>query len=68
MYDLDLVMINHELVKSLQLCGAVRRLIGKGGDGYSEIQDMEWGIRDAACECQRVLELKKRSAERNLLR
>jgi len=66
-YDLDLVKVNHSLVKAIKLSVATRRLIGKGLDGYKEIQDIEREIREAAGECQRVLGLIKADEKRALL-
>ena len=66
MYDLDLVKVNHSLVKALKLAVATRRLIGKAGEGYSGIQDIEREIREAAAECQRVLGLVEADADRPL--
>ena len=67
MYDLDLVKINRSLVKSIRILGAVRRMVGKGGEGYSELQDVEREIREGAAECQRVLVLIKEDVNRPLI-
>ena len=67
MYDLDLEKVNHSLVKAIRLSVACRRMIGKGLPGYEEIQDIEREIREAAAECQRVLELIEADANRPLL-
>lgn len=67
MYDLDVEKVNSTLVKALKLAVGARRLIGKSGAGYSEIQDIEREIREAAAECQRVLGLVAADAERPLI-
>ena len=67
MYDLDLEKVNRSLVKAIRILVVVRRMIGKDGEGYSEVQDIEREIRDAASECQRVLELIKVDGTRPLL-
>ncbi len=67
MYDLDLVKVNKSLVKALQLSGAVRRSLGRDAVEHSRILDLEREIREAAVECQRVLELIKADANRPLI-
>lgn len=67
MYNLDLEKVNRSLVLALKLTVAVRRMIGKGGPGYETTQDIEREIREAAGECQRVLELAKADANRPLI-
>ncbi len=67
MYDLDLKKLNGSLVKAIGLSVATRRMIGKGRDGYEEIQDIEREIREAAAECQRVLGLVEADADRPLI-
>ena len=67
MYDLDLEKVNKSLVKSVRLCVALRRFFGKDGAEHCEFMDLEREIREAAGECQRVLELIKADAERPLL-
>ena len=51
-------------MKAIKLSGAVRRLIGPRGDGCNEIRDLDRELRDAAAECQRVLELVEADANR----
>lgn len=67
MYELDLKKLNATLVKAIKLAVATRRVIGKDGEGYSEIQDIEREIREAAAECQRVLLLVEADGSRPLL-
>lgn len=64
MYDLNVLAVNAALVKGIQLCGAARRMVGKGHSGYEEIMDVEREIREAAAECQRVIELAIADADR----
>lgn len=68
MYNLDLKKLNSSLVKSIKLCVAVRRHLGKGAVEYSGMMDVEREIREAAAECQRVLGLVEADADRPLLR
>ena len=67
MYELDLVKVNRALVKAVKLAVATRRVIGKDNEAYSGIQDIEREVREAAGECQRVLELFEADANRPLL-
>ncbi|MBA7661584.1 hypothetical protein ES703_69604 [subsurface metagenome] len=67
MYDLDLKKVNGSLMKALKLVVATRRLIGKGGDGYENIWEIEREIREAGAECQRVLELVEADGDRPLI-
>ncbi len=67
MYELDLEKMNKVLVKAIGLAVATRRVIGKDAEGYSGIQDIEREIREAAGECQRVLDLVEADANRPLL-
>lgn len=67
MYNLDLKKVNRGLVEALKLAVVLRRTIGKGGEGYEKAQDLEREIREAAAECQRVLELIKADANRPLI-
>lgn len=64
MYDLKLVMVNRALVKAIQLNAACRALVGTKSDVYGDLVDMDWEIREAAGECQRVIELIKADADR----
>ena len=66
-FELDLEKLNGSLVKAIKLSVATRRLIGKGRDGYEEIQDIEREIREAAGECQRVLKLVEGDGNRPLI-
>lgn len=67
MYELDVVKVNRSLVKALKLTYACRLLVTKGGDGYEGLLDIEREIREAATECQRVLEEVKADAARPLI-
>lgn len=67
MYDLNLLAVNHALVKSIKMCVAVRRMLGPKSDAAGDVQDIERELREAAAECQRVLELIKVDGERPLL-
>ncbi len=67
MYDLDLEKVNHSLVEAIKLVGPVKRLIGKGMPGYETVQDIDREIREAAAECQRVLELIEADGNRPLI-
>ena len=67
MYDIDLLKMNHGLVKALQVTVAARRMIGKGNTGYIAVQEIESEIRAAAAECQRVLVLVEADGNRPLL-
>ncbi len=59
MYDLKLGDINHALVISIKLTVACRRMVGRKAEIYDDLLDLERAMRDAASECQRVLELIK---------
>lgn len=67
MYELDLKKVNGSLVEAIKLAVAIRRMIGKDGEGYSGIQDIEREMREAAAECQRVLELVEADENRPLI-
>ncbi len=67
MYDLDLVKVNKSLVKAIRVTVAARRMIGKGMTGYIALLEIEREIRDAAAECQRVLECIKQDGKRLLV-
>lgn len=67
MYDLDLKKVNRAMVKAVKLAVAGRRLVGCGGEGYVEVMDVEREFREAAAECQRVLELVEADADRPLI-
>ncbi len=67
MYDLDLKKLNGSLVKSVKLLAAVRRSFGLAWKQYPELQDLNREIREAAGECQRVLELVEADADRPLI-
>lgn len=66
-YDIDLEMVNRSLVKALKLTLASRLLVGKGRDGYEDLMDIEREVREAAVECQRVLELVEADENRPLI-
>lgn len=67
MYNLDLVKVNHALVKSVQLVAAVRRLLGPKSDVKEELNEMSRELRWAAAECQRMLKHIKEKGSRLLL-
>lgn len=67
MYDLNLLAVNGALVTAIKLSVAARRVIGKAGEGYDAIMDIEREIREAAAECQRVLGLIKSDGNRPLI-
>ncbi len=66
MYDLNLLMINHSLVKSIQIVEAAKRMVGKRADVWVDLNDIGREVREAAAECQRVLELIRLDGERAL--
>ncbi len=67
MYELDLVKINRSMVKAVRLCVAIRRFFGKDAVHHAEFMELERGIREAAAECQRVLELVEADENRPLI-
>jgi len=67
MYDIDLEKLNRGLVKSVRMCVAIRRHFGNEAAKFAEFGDLEREIREAAGECQRVLELQKADADRPLI-
>lgn len=66
-YDLNLGMVNHALVKSIKLLAACRRMVGSKSDVYPDLVDIDREVRAAAAECQRVLELVEADASRPLI-
>lgn len=67
MYEIDLEKMNRGLVKAVKLAGAVRRMLDWKGEVRKVVVDLEREIREAAAECQRVLELAKEDKNRPLL-
>jgi len=67
MYELDLVKLNGSLVKAVRWCVAIRRFFGKEAVEHAHFMDLEREIREAAAECQRVIELVKTDANRPLI-
>ncbi len=67
MYDLNLLAVNHALVKSLRLIGACRRMVGPKAGIYHDLGDIDREVRAAAVECQRVLGLLKADENRPLI-
>ena len=67
MYDLNLLAVNHALVKSIRLVRGAQRMLGPRSDVCDDLEDLERELREAAGECQRVLELVKADGDRPLL-
>lgn len=67
MYNLDVVKLNCSLIKSIKILVATKRMIGKGEEGYSALQDIERELRDAVGECQRVIIAMNADAYRPLI-
>lgn len=67
MHNLDLVGVNHSLVKGIQLVAAVQRLLGPKSDVKDELMMMGREFRLAAAECQRVLKHMEENRARLLL-
>ncbi len=67
MYDLNLAKGNHCLKEGIKLVGAIRRLVGPNAGITGELQDMDRELREAASECQRVLEAIGADGNRPLL-
>lgn len=67
MIEVDLVKVNSAMVKSVKILRSIRRSFGLAWKEYPELQDLEREIREAAAECQRVLELVEADANRPLL-
>ena len=67
MYDIDLEKMNLGLVKAVKLVGAVRRMLDWKGEVRKVVEDLEREIREAAAECQRVLDLVEADGDRPLL-
>lgn len=67
MYDFDLVKLNSSLVAGVKLAMATKRLLGKANPGYESVGEIERGLREAAAECQRVLECLAADGNRPLI-
>ncbi len=67
MYDLNLVLVNHALVKAIKINAACRRMVGPKSEASQDLGDIDREIRVAAAECQRVLDLMEADANRPLI-
>lgn len=67
MYDFKIGMVNHALVKAVQLIGCCRRMVDRKSDVYADLTDIDREVREAARECQRVLDLIEADVNRPLV-
>ncbi len=67
MYNVNVLMVNRALIKAMLLNAACRRMVGRKGEVYEDLVNMEREIREAAEECQRVIRLIKADGNRRVL-
>jgi len=66
-YDLKLAMVNHSLVKAIQMIAACKRMVGPKSEAFPDLVDIDREVRAGASECQRVLALIDEDGKRPVL-